>query len=155
MFPDIIKNHLTKNTERDVSPILNRNGLFNVTSLTNKEIRGNFLGLLILMQITYGREILEPIFQASDIDYDDMLMTCSLILAWERFHLDAQTREDLIKADVVTHDLQRRIMRDIPREARKKTDKIEGAKGWTIAKFHAMTLISKLNLKLGCAKCYD
>ena len=52
MFPDI-KNHLTKNAERDVSPMSNRNGFFNVTSLTNEEIRGNFLGLLILMQTTY------------------------------------------------------------------------------------------------------
>ena len=55
------------------------------------------MGLLLLMQTTYGREILEPIFEEDDIDYDDMLMTCSLILAWEPFHLDAQTREDLIK----------------------------------------------------------
>ena len=35
------------------------------------------------------------------------------------------------------------------------TDKIDGSKGWTIAKFHAMSMISKLNLKLGCSKCFD
>ena len=154
VFPDI-KNHLSKNAERDVSPMSNRNGFFNVTSLTNEEIRGNFLGLLVLMNTTYGRDLLEPIFKAKDIDYDDMLETCKLVLAWERFHLDPQSRKDLLKAEKATWELQERMTRDIPREARDKTDKVEGSKGWTIAKFHAMSMISKLNLKLGCSKCFD
>ena len=72
----------------------NRNGFFNVTSLTNEEIRGNFLGLLVLMHTTYGRELLEPFFVAKEIDYDEMLETCKLVLAWESFHLDPQKRKD-------------------------------------------------------------
>eukprot|EP00956_Cyclotella_meneghiniana_P031829 scaffold85165_cov35-Cyclotella_meneghiniana.AAC.1 len=34
------------------------NGFFNFTTLTNKQICGNFLGLVMLMHITYGHELL-------------------------------------------------------------------------------------------------
>ena len=56
------------------------------------------MGLLVLMHTTYGRELLEPFFRAKEIDYDEMLETCKLVLAWERFHLDPQKRKDLVKA---------------------------------------------------------
>ena len=45
LFPNV-KEYITKNSERDVCPMSNRNGFFNVTSLTNEEIRGNLLGLV-------------------------------------------------------------------------------------------------------------
>eukprot|EP00956_Cyclotella_meneghiniana_P036428 scaffold125722_cov23-Cyclotella_meneghiniana.AAC.4 len=84
-----------------------------------------------------------------------MLETLCLVLAWERFHLDPQCRQDLLDAEEITWDLQLRIMRDIPREAREPEGKIPGSKGWTILKFHFMQMVSKLCLKLGCSKCYD
>ena len=73
----------------------NRNGFFNVTSLTNDEIRGNFLGLVVLMHTTYGEALLRPCFEKNGINYEDMLETCCLVLSWERFHLDPQKRVDL------------------------------------------------------------
>ena len=154
LFPNV-KEYITKNSERDVCPMSNRNGFFNVTSLTNEEIRGNLLGLVILMQTTYGRHLLSPCFEKKGINYDEMLETLCLVLAWERFHLDPQSRQDLLDAEQVTWDLQLRIMRDIPREFREPEGKIPGSKGWTIPKFHSMQSVSKFCLKFGCSKCYD
>ena len=137
IFPDI-KLHLMRNSERDISRMSNRNGFFNnVTSLTNDEICGNFLGLVVLMHTSYGDNLLRPYFENKKIDFDDMLETCKLVLAWERFHMDPQKRKDIINSEVATWDLQQRIMQHIPRVEREKTEKSPGSKGWKIAKFHA------------------
>ena len=117
LFPDI-RLHLMRNAERDISRMSNRNGFFNVTSLTNSEIRGNFFGLVTLMHTTYGEELLRPYFSDANVDYDDMLETCCLVLAWEQFYQQPQKRDDLMKAEDVTIDLMKRIYRDIPRTPR-------------------------------------
>lgn len=108
VFPDI-KLHLLRNAGADKLRMSNRNGFFNVTSLTHDEIRGNFFGLVVLMHTTYGDELLRPYFEMAGVDFDEMLKTCCLVLAWERFYMDPQKRRDLINAEVVTFDLQRRI----------------------------------------------
>ena len=154
IFPDI-KEYITRNAERDVPRMSNRNGFFNVTSLTNDEIRGNFFGLVCFLHTTYGRDLLEPYFSTKNIDYDLMLETCCLVLAWRQFFLDGQKRKDLLNAHNATLDLQMRMMRDIPREERTKTDTTPGSKGWKIVKFHAMAFVARLNLKFGSARCYD
>jgi hypothetical protein len=57
------------------------NSFFNVTSLTNDEIRGNFLGLVVLMHTTYGEALLHPCLEKIAINYEDMLETCCLVLS--------------------------------------------------------------------------
>jgi hypothetical protein len=54
IFPDI-KLYIQQNSDRDSSRMSNRNGFFNVTSLTNDKVRGNFLRLIVLMHTTYGK----------------------------------------------------------------------------------------------------
>lgn len=154
VFPDI-KMHINRNAERDVSRMSNRNGFFNVTSLTNEEIRGNFFGLTVLMQTSYGDNLLRPHFEGANIDFDEMVETCKLVLAWERFYLDPQKRKDIINAEVVTWDLQQRIFRNIPRVEKEKTKNSPGSKGWKIAKMHAKSFFSGLVLKFGSAKTFD
>ena len=154
IFPDM-KMYLNRNAERDVCRMSNRNGFFNVTSLTNDEVRGNFLGLVALMHTSYGESLLRPLFEEAGKDYKQVLETCCLVLAWERFHMDPQKRRDLVSAEEVTWDLQKRIMRDIPREPREKTEKRAGSNGWQIAKFHCISFFSRMCLKFGPGKCSD
>ncbi|MGA0401410.1 MAG: hypothetical protein ACO3PX_15705, partial [bacterium] len=154
VFPDI-KEYLSRNAEKDINRMSNRNGFFDLTSLTSQEVRGNFFGLVIFMHTTYGREILQPLFEEKNIDYDDMLETCLLVLSWERFYLDSQKRMYVEDAEAVTWDLQQRIMKHIPRQAKDRVGHNPGSKGWRIVKFKAMSFMTALNLKFGCAKCYD
>eukprot|EP00956_Cyclotella_meneghiniana_P006330 scaffold8307_cov37-Cyclotella_meneghiniana.AAC.1 len=129
---------LSRNAEKDICRVSNRVGMFNVTSLTNDEIRGNFVGLVTFMHTTYGRALLKPYFDEKFFNFDEMLETAALVLSWERFYLDGQKRKDIEEADAVTQDLMMRIVRDFPREPKKKTKNSPGSKGYYIAKFHGM-----------------
>lgn len=153
-FPDV-KEFLTRNAEKDICRMSNRVGMFNVTSLTNDEIRGNFVGLVTFMHTTYGRALLKPFFDAKSVDFNEMLETAALVLSWERFYLDGQKRKDIEEAEAVTQDLMMRIVRDFPREPKAKTKHSPGSKGWYIAKFHGMRFQSINNLKFGCAKTFN
>jgi hypothetical protein len=133
----------------------NRNGFFNVTSLTSDECRGNFFGFVVLLHTTYGKDLLEQYFAEKGVKYDLLLETCKLVLAWERFYLDGQKRSDLINAEQATWDLQSRILRDIPRPERAKTQTTLGSKGWKIVKFHVLGFLTGLNLKFGKSQCYN
>ena len=107
------------------------------------------------MHTTYGEHLLKPYFEKKNIVYEEMLETCLLVLSWERFHLDPQKRSDLIKASAITQTLMQRIIRDLPREEKEKTDKSAGSRGWKIAKKHAGLFIPIFNTKYGRAKCSD
>ncbi|MGA0823871.1 MAG: hypothetical protein ACO3PG_05370, partial [Pelagibacteraceae bacterium] len=72
VFPDV-KQHLQRNAERDVCRMSNRNGFFNVSSLTSSEVRGNFFGLVTLMHTTYGESLLSGPFEEAGVNYQDML----------------------------------------------------------------------------------
>jgi hypothetical protein len=155
IFPDV-KLHLNRNAERDLPRMSNRNGFFNVTSLSNDEIHGNFLGLVVLMHTTYGEALLRPCFEKYAINYEDMLETCCLVLSWERFHIDPQKRVDLEYSSTVTQDLMQRIFCHIPRPEKEKTGKnAPGSHGWRIPKMHAFSFFGYLNRKFGSAKCFD
>jgi hypothetical protein len=56
--------------------------------------------------LIWSRVIAEPYFQEKGIDYDAMMETCCLVLAWERFFMDGQKRKDLLNAEQATWDLQ-------------------------------------------------
>jgi hypothetical protein len=154
IFPDI-KQFLQRNANRDISRMSNRNGFFNVTSLTSDECRGNFFGFVVLLHTTYGKDLLEQYFAEKGVKYNLLLETCKLVLAWERFYLDGQKRSDLINAEQATWDLQLRILRDIPRPERAQTQTTLGSKGWKIVKFHVLGFLTGLNLKFGKSQCYN
>lgn len=154
IFPDV-KLHLKRNAERDLPRMSNRNGFFNITSLTNEEVRGNFLGLVVLMHTSYGEDLLAKYFEAQDIDYHDMLETCCLVLAWERFHLDPQKRSNLIDSHAVTQTLMERIIAHVPRPETESVGKKKGSRGWKISKMHASSFFSLYSPKFGRAKCSD
>jgi hypothetical protein len=84
------------NSERDLHRMSNRNGFFNVTSLTSDEVRGNFLGMVVMMHTTYGKNLMKPFFDAKGISFNELKRTCLLIMAWERFYLSPQKRSDVI-----------------------------------------------------------
>jgi hypothetical protein len=155
IFPDVKLHLQAQCCERDLPRMSNRNGFFNITSLTNEEIRGNFLGLVVLMHTTYGEELLAKYFEALGINYDDMLETCCLVLAWERLHLDPQKRCDLIDSHAVTQNLMERIIAHVPREQKEGVGKKKGSRGWRIAKMHAASFFSLYSPKFGRAKCSD
>ena len=154
LFADV-KHALSKNAERDISRTSNRNGVFDVTSLTGEEIRGNFFGLTVMMHTTYGDELFRSCFESKSIDFDEMKKTCLLVLAWERFFMDFNKRSDIELAEQATWDIQDRIQRHIPRDVREKSKSGPGSRGWHIVKYHAMSFIASLNLKFGCAKVFD
>jgi hypothetical protein len=148
IFHDV-KLYIHRNLDRDTPRMSNRNGFFNVTSLTNDEVRGNFLGLVVLMHMSYGDDLLRLYFEYEGICYEDMLETCSLVLSWERFHSDPQKRSDLKNSRFATRDLMQRIIRDVPRPEKPRVGSFLGSKGWRIAKFHALAFIEHWTQKLG------
>ena len=154
IFPDI-KEFLRRNSDRGVSRMSNRKGFFNVTSLTSNECRGNFFGFVVFLHTTYGRDLLEPYFKMEGVKYDLLLETCKLVLSWERFYMSSQKRSDFQDAEQATWDLQLRILRDIPRPEREKTETYLGSKGWKIVKFHAISFLTGNVLKFGRADCFD
>jgi hypothetical protein len=143
------------NSERDLPRMSNRNGFFNVTSLTSDEVRGNFLGMVVMMHTTYGKNLMKPFFDAKGISFNELKLTCLLIMAWERFYLSPKKRSDVIASFYATQRLQKRIVKHIPREVRKKDDKREGCRGYMITKFHGMLLCASIMLRLGCLKAVD
>jgi hypothetical protein len=114
-FADI-KFLLEHNSERDVSRMSNRKGFFNVASLTSEEVRGNFFGMVILMHTTFGEKHFKPCFDKLGINFKEARETCLLMLAWERFYLDPQTRRDVEASYEATQRLQKRIKKLLPRE---------------------------------------
>ena len=146
---------LRHNSERDVCPMSNRNGFFNVTSLTSEEVRGNFFGMVVLMHTNYGKELFKPCFDKAGIDFAEARTTCLLLLAWERFFYDPQTREDIELSFHATQILQKRIFNLIPREERQKDAERAGCRGWKITKFHLMNYIVGIVLKFGCMRNVD
>jgi hypothetical protein len=159
VFPDV-KMHLNRNADRDLPRMSNRNGFFNVTSLNNEEVRENFLGLVVFMHtITCGETLLHPYFEEADVDYEDMLETCCLVLSWERLHLDPQRRDDLVNARAMSQDLMIRIIRDIPR-AKKVGQSSTKVGSWKqrLEDCQVSCLITHDTLrveKCGRAKCFD
>lgn len=149
-----IKHSLARNSEPDISRISNKNGVFDVTSLTGEEICGNLFGLAVMMHITYRDEFFRECFQNKGIDFDDVKVTCLLVLAWERFFLDFNKRCDVEQAEETTWKLQDRIQRHIPREVCSQTKSTPWSKGWHISKYLVMSFIAALYLKFGCAKVY-
>jgi hypothetical protein len=90
-----------------------------------------------------------------DLDYDEMLETCCLVLGWKHVFVSPQTHADYEAAERVTWDLQSRIACDIPRPEYGGEGKKAGSKGWKIAKFHAMGFLSALVQKFGSAKTLE
>ena len=154
LFADI-RFALNHNSEQDICRMSNRNGFFNVTNLTAEETRGNFFGLVVLMHTQYGQELMRPCFEKNGISYNEMLRTCLLIMAWERFYLQPQKRKDVKASYYATQRLQKRIIKHIPREKRAKTEKRAGIEGYGICKFHGMTYAAAIMLKVGCLLCVD
>ena len=150
-----IRHVLYHNSERDLPRMSNRNGFFNVASLTSDEVRGNFIGMVVMMHTTYGQNLMKPHFDAAGINFKDLKRTCLLILAWERFYLSPQKRTDVLASFYATQRLQSRIIKHIPREERKKDEKREGSRGYMITKFHGMLLVASIMLRLGCLKAVD
>jgi hypothetical protein len=89
------------------------------------------------------------------ISYNEMLRTCLLIMAWERFYLQPQKRKDVKASYYATQRLQKHIIKHIPREKRAKTEKRAGIEGYGICKFHGMTYAAAIMLKVGCLLCVD
>jgi hypothetical protein len=146
---------LNHNSKKDLHRMSNRNGFFNVTSLTSVEVRGNFLGMVVMMHTTYGQNLMKPFFDAKGISFKDLKRTCLLIMAWERFYLNPQKRKDALASFYAKQRLQNRIVKHIPREARDKDEKREGSRGYMITKFHGMLLAASIMLCLGCLKAVD
>ena len=146
---------LNHNSEKDLHRMSNRNGFFNVTSLTSDEVRGNFLGMVVMMHTTYGQNLMTPFFDAKGISFKDLKRTCLLIMAWERFYLSPQKRKDVLASFYATQRLQNRIVKHIPREVRDKDEKREGSRGYMITKFHGMLMAASIMLRLGCLKAVD
>jgi hypothetical protein len=107
----------------------NRNWFINDTSLTSEEVHGNFYGMVALMHTTYGVVLFKPCFDKAGIDLAEARVTCLLLLAWERFFFDPQTREDIELSFHATQILQKRIFNLIPREEQKKKDERAGCCG--------------------------
>jgi hypothetical protein len=146
---------LKHNSEQDISPMSNRNGFFNVTSLTSKEVCGNFFGMVVLMHTNYGVELFKPCFDRAGIDFVEARTTCLLILVWEQFFFDQQTREDIELSFHAMQILQMQIFNLIPREECKENDQRAGCRGWKITKFHLMNYIVGIVLKFGCMRNVD
>lgn len=153
-FSDI-KFALEHNSERDISRMSNRKGFFNHASLTSEEVRGNFFGMVVMMHTSYGESLFQPAFEKKGIDFEEARLTCLLLLAWERFYLDPQTRQDVEASYEATQRLQQRVFQLIPREERSKDDKNPGSMGWKITKFHVMLYMAGIMLKFGCLKGVD
>jgi hypothetical protein len=154
VFVDV-KLALERNSERDISRMSNRKGFFNHASLTSEEVRGNFFAMVILMHTTYGRSLFKECFDKKSIPFAQARTTCLLLLAWERFYLDPQKRKDVEASFQATQRLQKRMYKLLPREQKKKTDKVAGCRGWKISKFHVMVYMSGIMLKYGCLKGVD
>ena len=102
-----------------------------------------------------GSRCSDPRSKKKGIDFEEARLTCLLLLAWERFYLDPQTRVDVEASYEATQRLQQRVFQLIPREERSKDDKNPGSMGWKITKFHVMLYMAGIMLKFGCLKGVD
>ncbi|MGA0862212.1 MAG: hypothetical protein ACO3P6_04915, partial [Pelagibacteraceae bacterium] len=153
-FSDM-KYYLGRNADRDITRMSNRNGFFNVTNITCSEVCGNFFGFVIFLHTSFARNILQDCYDSNDIDYEDMLETNLLLLAWQRFVSQPNKRHVIEEAEEATQRLMYRIQLHMPRREQKKEGKQEGSKGWKILKYHVMAQVTRQILSMGAAKTTD
>jgi hypothetical protein len=81
----------------------------------------NYFGFVVLMHTTFGSEVLMPGFDAINVDYDDVLMTNLLLISWDRFYQDFNTRKDIQLSHEATQRLICRILLHISQDMRDLT----------------------------------
>jgi hypothetical protein len=151
LFYDI-KDCMDRNSERDVCRMSNRRGFFDLTNIGAEERFGNFFGLIVLMHTTYGERLMSDHFDREEVDFDKTRETCMLLVSWTRFVMDFNKRRDVRDGINATIMMQERIMRDLPRDKREKTELESGSHGWNITKFHCLPHLVSNILKFGCGR---
>ena len=119
----------------------------------NCERHGNFFAFTLLMHTTHCEEVMKPHFEDRNISFAKMRETCQILIAWDRFLLDANERWMYDDGMHGTLLLMKRIKKHFPKEVRKKSqEKGNGSNGWHIVKFHVMFMVMANCLKFGSAR---
>jgi len=159
-----IKFMLNRQSDRDRVRSSHRFGFFDCTRVTAMERIGNIHVFLLLIHTTDGSNVLNPYlneynkkcqFQKDHISIPDLIVTLEVMLAFTRWVNDDNIRSEVVLAPAAVNFMLEKIIKNLPRKYKPKTEESAGCQGWHIIKFHAVHSFVRNILKFGSASSFD
>ena len=157
MLFQAIATEMRASAEKRVPLIVIRFGFTDLTRVTGIERKGNYLVLLVCLSTERGREIVRPFLDGRNIKVEDIVMTMSMMLAFDEWCYRPKRKWELDNAEDAVSHLMECMKKYLPMDVVEadKEKKVEGCNGYHKVKFHAIWLFILHMRKFGSTANFD